>query len=324
MHTFSKIMTVKHKETWSRGLEDCDILLFDKNLNKHKSIVSMKRSAKNFLAVSSSKAKNLKQAQKLWTFFSSIYLTKKSVVVVAGGGSILDLCAFALSLWHRGVPWISIPTTYLAQYDSAYGGKTAVDLSNAKNILGTFHPPKEIRLSSEWYKTLSQFAQNEGLAEYTKHLLLLGKKIQSHTPSVFTAASSLRMKKKIIAHDLLDELGHRALLNLGHTVAHALEAMTKGEVSHGEALWFGLWCELKCSDQSDSVKKTRELASQKTNIKKWAKLFLKNEKKIENLIRLDKKNIHGQNTIGLVTLKNKKWMLRATHYDTLKSTWSLV
>lgn len=181
-------------------------------------------------------------------------VTRDTPVVALGGGSVGDLAGLAASLFKRGCPVIHIPTTLLAQVDSAVGGKTAIDAFGHKNLVGTFHPPALVVADIAFLATLDQRQLRAGYAEVVKYGLI-------DDPAFFAwceangaallegdrAARShavdhcLRAKARFVAEDLHDRSGRRALLNLGHTFAHAIEAASGlGHILHGEAVAVGM------------------------------------------------------------------------------------
>ncbi len=163
-----------------------------------------------------------------------------------GGGSVGDAVGFLSSILWRGVRLVHIPTTLLAMADSAHGGKTAVNLAGAKNQLGTFYPASDVWICEEILKKLPSRVIREGWAEIIKSALLGDRTLASRLfrhgiegVSLFAALrSAIAVKRKVIRRDPFEERGHREILNLGHTLGHALEATTS--LSHGQAVAWGL------------------------------------------------------------------------------------
>jgi 3-dehydroquinate synthase len=175
------------------------------------------------------------------------------VVTAFGGGVIGDLTGFAASIYKRGVDFIQIPTTLLAQVDSSVGGKTAIDTTRGKNLIGAFHQPRLVLADLDVLGTLSDREMRAGYAEIIKYGLLgdfaffewlerEGPRVLQRLPDALThaVARSVEMKAEIVGADE-KEAAARALLNLGHTFGHALEAETGyGEhLLHGEAVAIG-------------------------------------------------------------------------------------
>ncbi len=203
-------------------------------------------------------------------------LSRKVFIICLGGGTIGDLGGFVASIYKRGIPYIQIPTTLLAQIDSSIGGKTAIDLKEAKNILGAFYQPRAVFIDPTLLKTLSAREVKQGLAEAIKYGIIKDKelfsflnqnaakilKFNSHT-ILKLISTCVGIKAKIVAADEQEKKGLRTILNFGHTLAHALESsLNYKQLSHGEAValgmvYAGLLSETlgKCSQKSvDAVK----------------------------------------------------------------------
>lgn len=186
-------------------------------------------------------------------------LTRDGGVVGFGGGTVGDVAGLAASLALRGVPVVQVPTTLLAAADSALGGKTAVNLAAGKNLAGTFHHPRIVCVDTRLLATLSERDHRSGLAEVVKSALLsasfwkrlpaLAAPLASRDPSALSEAieRSLRLKAGIVSSDPDEALGLRHALNLGHTVAHALEGASGYRLRHGEAVAWGLLAALRLS-----------------------------------------------------------------------------
>lgn len=184
---------------------------------------------------------------------------RDTVLIALGGGVIGDMAGFAASTYHRGVACIQIPTTLLAQVDSAVGGKTAINYPNAKNSVGSFHQPCAVFIDLDMLDTLPEREFRAGLAEVIKYGLIVGGDFLEELKRLKHAlldkhvlaqliANCCRIKAEIIQQDERESTGQRALLNLGHTFAHALEAATHYERwLHGEAVAIGLYCAARLS-----------------------------------------------------------------------------
>ena len=178
---------------------------------------------------------------------------RDSVVIALGGGVVGDVAGFAASIFMRGVRVVQVPTTLLAQVDSSVGGKTAINHPSGKNLIGTFHQPSVVLADTDVLQTLPPRELGAGLAEVLKHGLLADREYFDHVVAslprlrAFDAdaltraiARSCEIKAAIVARDER-ESGERALLNLGHTFGHAIEAMTSfTQWLHGEAVACGL------------------------------------------------------------------------------------
>lgn len=182
-------------------------------------------------------------------------LDRKSLVVALGGGVVGDLAGLAAALFMRGVDFVQVPTTLLAQVDSSVGGKTAIDTSRGKNLIGAFHQPRLVLADIEALATLPVRQVRSGWAEVLKHGLICdaaffdwlggeGKAGAEGDPDALERAviRSVEIKSQIVGEDE-KEAGRRALLNLGHTFGHALEA----ELGFGDALTHGEAVALGCA-----------------------------------------------------------------------------
>ncbi|MBQ7652775.1 MAG: 3-dehydroquinate synthase [Clostridia bacterium] len=170
---------------------------------------------------------------------------RKDLVVAFGGGVVGDLSGFVASTFMRGIKFISVPTTLLADVDSSVGGKTAINLDVGKNLCGTFYQPDGVYINVEFLKTLPSREIACGKGEIAKYSLLLGEKISLENMSD-CIARCLRYKKEIVEKDEF-EGGLRKLLNLGHTFGHAVEKYENYSLSHGECVGVGLRYALKIS-----------------------------------------------------------------------------
>jgi 3-dehydroquinate synthetase len=169
-------------------------------------------------------------------------LDRGGVVVAFGGGALLDVSGFAAATYLRGIRWVAVPTTLLAQVDAAHGGKTAIDHPAAKNLVGAFHPPAEVVCDTDLLRTLPQREVRSGLAEVVKHAVigapgLLGRAGRDEPASFVEEAAAVKLA--IVARDPREK-GERRVLNLGHTLGHALERASGYALSHGEAVALGL------------------------------------------------------------------------------------
>jgi len=169
-------------------------------------------------------------------------LDREAVVLAVGGGVTLDLAGFAAATYLRGIRWIAMPTTLLAMVDAAWGGKTGVDHTAAKNLVGAFHPPVEVDVRTDFLRTLPDREIRSGLAEVVKHGVIADPSLLVRAgrddPATFVDAAA-EVKREIVARDALDT-GERRVLNLGHTLGHALERASHYALAHGEAVALGL------------------------------------------------------------------------------------
>ena len=182
-------------------------------------------------------------------------------VVALGGGVCGDLAGFVAATYMRGLPYVQVPTTLLAMLDASVGGKTGVDTPHGKNLVGAFHPPVAVIADPGTLVTLPDREFRGGLAEAVKHGLIADAAyfewIETTTPALLARdlealtrliRRSVEIKAEIVSGDER-EGGRRAILNAGHTVAHAVEQVTRYEVSHGEAVALGLVVECELAEQ---------------------------------------------------------------------------
>ena len=176
-------------------------------------------------------------------------LDRKSFVVALGGGVIGDLGGFAASVYQRGIPYVQVPTTVLSQVDSSVGGKTGVNLTEAKNMVGAFHQPAHVVADVDTLATLSKREWNEGFAEIIKHAAIRDAAMFEEIEAVAEGRGDMvelirrnvAIKASVVEADEFELTGTRAVLNLGHTLGHAIEAEAGyGTLLHGEAISIGL------------------------------------------------------------------------------------
>jgi shikimate kinase / 3-dehydroquinate synthase len=200
-------------------------------------------------------SKTVAHAEIVWTELARAGMTRQDVVVALGGGVVGDLAGFCAATYQRGVRYVQVPTTLVAQVDSAYGGKTAVDLAEAKNYVGAFHQPSAVITDTATLDTLPQAELAAGYAEVVKTALIAGgdlwERVRQNAdpidPSVIAACALAKLR--IVARDERDA-GIRQVLNLGHTVGHAIETVTGyASYRHGEAVALGLLAALRLSGQ---------------------------------------------------------------------------
>jgi 5-deoxy-5-amino-3-dehydroquinate synthase len=190
-------------------------------------------------------AKTVESYERVLNSLAEHRLSRDDVVVGVGGGAVTDLAGFAAATYLRGVALIQVPTSLVAQVDAAIGGKTGINIPAGKNLVGAFHQPLGVLCDTGVLSTLPERERRNGLGEVAKCWLLEGR---DATEVVATDLSdliemSVRLKANIVSSDER-EGGSRVLLNYGHTLAHALEAVVLGENSdelrHGEAVAIGL------------------------------------------------------------------------------------
>ncbi|MBS1839059.1 MAG: 3-dehydroquinate synthase [Actinobacteria bacterium] len=183
-------------------------------------------------------AKDLATVGELCSAFSRWGLTRADCVVGVGGGLVTDVAGFAASVFHRGLPVVHVATTLLGQIDAAIGGKTGVNLPEGKNLVGTYWQPLGVLCDTEVLATLPPREWRCGLGELAKYHWLGGGRLDE-LPLPERVAACVRIKADVVASDER-EGGRRALLNYGHTLAHAIETVGRHDLRHGEAVAIGL------------------------------------------------------------------------------------
>lgn len=230
------------------------IFIIDENVWKYHSKGSLNKLKKKdiILLKTSEEKKNLETVQKLYGKLT-LYAAKKNINIVSiGGGITQDITGFLASTLYRGVNWIFVPTTLLAQADSCIGSKTSLNYKNFKNLVGTFYPPTDIYIYTPFLATEDKLSYFSGLGEVVKLHIMDGQKSVEHLvgnlQSIIngeleilqkTIYKCLLIKKSFIEGDEFDT-GRRNLLNYGHCFGHALESASNFTIPHGQAVVLGI------------------------------------------------------------------------------------
>ena len=209
----------------------------------------------NVLALPSGEAtKNIDVVRRVYAWLSDLRAERIDCLVAVGGGMIGDLAGFVAATWLRGVPFVQVPTTLAAMVDACLGGKTGVNLPEGKNLVGAFHQPRLVLADIDFLDTLPERELAAGWAEAIKHGLILDAEllttfeeraeemvaVKGDAP-VAAIRRSMRIKAEVVSADEFETGQTRILLNYGHTVGHALEAVTGyGRFLHGEAVSIGM------------------------------------------------------------------------------------
>jgi len=199
-------------------------------------------------------AKTLTVLERLW---SSLRLERDGTLVALGGGTTTDVAGFAASTYKRGIAWVPVPTTLVGQVDAALGGKTAIDIPGAKNLVGAFHWPARVVCDPTLLETLPEEERLNGMAEVVKTGLLAGQELWT-LPEPELVRRCAAYKAGICLRDP-DDVGIRNVLNLGHTFAHALEAAAGFDLAHGRAVALGLLAAMRLSGQRDAEATVRDV-----------------------------------------------------------------
>ena len=207
----------------------------------------------------------LKDIQSIYPLFGKLMAARAdrdSTLFALGGGTVGDAAGFVASTYLRGIAWVGIPTTLLAQVDSAVGGKTAINHSSGKNLIGTFHQPELVICDTDFLSTLGAREVISGFGEVVKYAIAFDSRFYAYlqknidqfldlNSEVLSTAirKSLFWKAKLVSQDEFDVKGVREKLNFGHTFGHALESATEYQVyQHGEAVLWGMRFALALSE----------------------------------------------------------------------------
>lgn len=300
---------------------DCVVIVHDKRIEDlARKISALVKNAPMIAVASGEASKTMQEAERLCGEFLRAGLSRRSVVVAIGGGMLTDIAGFAVSVYQRGIKIIHVPTTMLAMVDAAVGGKTAVDLGNAKNMIGTIHQPAAIVMDIATLATLPKTALAEGLVETVKMAAMLDADafawMEKNLPAILTReetvlteciARSVEMKAAVIEEDER-ETGRRMLLNFGHTVGHAVEALSEFAIPHGQAVSIGMVCEMRMTEMSEAgrvlkILKMMEMpteipATQKTD-ELW-ELMTKDKKNSDGVVRMAVPDAIGQGSVKTI------------------------
>jgi 3-dehydroquinate synthase len=201
--------------------------------------------------------KTLETVANMWRAFLEAGLDRQSIVVALGGGVVGDLAGFAAATFMRGCQWVAAPTTLLSMVDASMGGKTGFDLPEGKNLVGAFYPPRLVLADPQVLSTLPEQELVSGLAEVVKHGIISDPElfdlcaqgldaVKADLPEIVRRA--MGVKVQVIEQDPFEK-GIRAALNLGHTVGHAVEIVSRFQLRHGEAIAIGLVAEAKLAEK---------------------------------------------------------------------------
>ncbi len=250
----------------------------------------------------------------IWQSLQQQGADRSSLVILVGGGVVGDIGAFAASTYMRGIDYVLVPTTLLAQVDASVGGKTAIDLSGVKNLVGTFATPSAVIIDPSTLGTLPKRQLNAGFAEIIKHGLIKDAAYYalctSKQPADFTPqelsdiiARSVEIKSQVVIADPL-ELGERKILNFGHTIGHAIESImldTSNPIEHGEAIALGMCAEGHLSHQLGNIS-AQELTDICTRLQRAGlptKIHVSTHQVLDQ-VKTDKKNVAGQDRFVLL------------------------
>jgi 3-dehydroquinate synthase len=197
-------------------------------------------------------AKTVEVATRCWDVLAAAGFTRTDLIVAVGGGAVTDLAGFVAATWLRGVPWVAMPTSLLGMVDAAVGGKTGINVTAGKNLVGCFHPPAGVLADLDTLDGLPHTELVAGLAEVVKCGFIADPEILARIETDPAAAAdpgsgvlrelverAVRVKARVVSEDLR-EAGPREVLNYGHTLAHAIERVEGYRWRHGHAVAVGL------------------------------------------------------------------------------------
>ncbi|MDR1554879.1 MAG: 3-dehydroquinate synthase [Campylobacteraceae bacterium] len=256
------------------------------------------------------KYKNLQTIEYILDELFKFKLDRKSTLIAFGGGVVGDMTGFAASIYQRGINFIQVPTTLLAQVDASVGGKTGVNNDFGKNLIGTFHQPTAVYCESEFLKTLPKREFSAGVAEIIKMAVMFDKEFFHRLEDIDlsddvnlkdTIAKCIKIKADVVAQDER-EGGIRAVLNYGHTFAHVIENETKySKYLHGEAVAMGIVMANELAVNLGYLEKDEALRIEKT-LQKFSlpvRYDIKNVDDFYNSFFLDKKSSNSKITFIL-------------------------
>ncbi len=254
--------------------------------------------------------KALSTASQLYDHLAEARADRQTLVVAVGGGVIGDLAGFVAATWNRGLPLLMVPTTLLAMVDSSVGGKVGVNHPRGKNLIGAFHQPIGVWIDTEFLHTLPEREYRSGLAEVVKYGVILDAELFDYLEQNASAilareaecvrhivARSCRLKADVVERDEREETGLRAVLNYGHTFAHAFETVGGyGAWLHGEAVSAGMICASRLAERigligADITERQRRL------LERFGLPVAPRQWPVEELLavmRLDKKAVAGR------------------------------
>lgn len=200
----------------------------------------------HFVFPAGEEQKNASTYLEILNFLAENKMTRSDVIIALGGGVVGDISGFAAATYLRGISYIQVPTSLLAMVDSSVGGKTAIDLSIGKNLVGAFYQPILVLCDMDCLQTLPKDIFRDGCAEVIKYGVLYDRDLFEHLSAhglsfdrEAVIARCVELKRDVVAQDEFDT-GARQKLNLGHTVGHSIEALSQFTVSHGQAVAMGM------------------------------------------------------------------------------------
>ncbi|MGE5629567.1 MAG: 3-dehydroquinate synthase [Caulobacteraceae bacterium] len=284
------------------------VIITDDNVNKlygtlvYKGIIEAGLNCTLLSVSPGEKSKSLEVLAGIYEALAGFNINRGDIIIALGGGVVGDLAGFAAATYLRGISYIQVPTTLLAQVDSSIGGKTAVDLPCGKNLVGSFYQPEIVFIDTSFLATLEDRYLKDGTAEVIKYGCIKDKRlferllnyeklkqcIEDMDELVYTCCS---IKRAVVEADELDR-GERMLLNFGHTIGHAVEQYYNYEkYTHGEAVAMGMVQITKRSEEMGLTEKGSAAAIEEVLIKYGLphQIPVKDRKELVRAMKLDKK-----------------------------------
>ena len=270
----------------------------------------------------SESAKEYHNLSPIFDALIKLRINRNSKVLALGGGVVQDIVTFVSSLYFRGISWDFMPTTLLAMGDSCIGGKSSINFRNTKNVIGNFHPPKRIFLCVEFLASLNEVNLKSGIGELYHYAFLRKREdfdwynkildkgfnqlsLEDYRKLIW---KTLNIKKEIIEEDEFDT-GRRLFNNWGHTIGHALEAITDFAIPHGQAVLTGIFFELKLLEllNNKNYDKFTSVVQEFITEYGYNETLSFNPEHLFEIIKKDKKNIKGQIvTVNLLEIEQLK------------------
>ncbi|MEE2683099.1 MAG: 3-dehydroquinate synthase family protein [Actinomycetota bacterium] len=281
--------------------------------------ISTGRNQKVFNLPSGERAKSIEVIKELCSSWVQWGLTRADTVLALGGGVVTDVASFAASIYHRGVSVINVPTSLLGMVDAAIGGKTGVNLPEGKNLIGTFWQPNAVICDVDTLETLPEREWKCGYGEIAKYHFI-GAGDLREMDLVSQIIDCVKLKTDIVAQDER-ESGKRAILNYGHTLAHALELENQFSLAHGEAVAVGIRYAAEVAYQLDRIDRKRVQYHEEILNHYGLSYSLPSQINEENIISLfsrDKKAqdgvtfvLDGESGVEIVKVRNKNILEKA-------------
>ncbi len=259
-------------------------------------------------------SKTLETAQKAYEKLVEMKFSRSDLIIAFGGGVVGDLAGFVASTYLRGVKFVQVPTSLLAQVDSSVGGKVAVDLPQGKNLVGSFYQPKLVLIDCDLLKTLPVRFFKDGLGEVIKYSFIKDKALYEkllnfeNSDELFANIDEIiytccDIKRQVVENDQFDT-GERMVLNFGHTLGHGIEKVYGfSKITHGEGVCVGMNLITRLSEEK-KLTKTGTSEKVETLLRKYYLPFeidLKEKKQIYEAMGIDKKNIGGSLNLILIS-----------------------